>query len=133
MQLNGIMVNGIIQLMWSGWPWLNKSQMSLNRMHCIINIFSYCYHSVNGISYGLAQSDTRKECPLQLITFCFGTRFWLVYQSGWALQPTPFCLEHSSTFDARSCFPVSGVGDRWKRSYNLEGNYLLKETVNTYT
>ncbi len=28
--------------------------------------FTYCYHSVNGISYGLAQSDPMKHRPLYL-------------------------------------------------------------------
>ena len=38
----------------SNWPILNKSQMSLNSILCIRNILSYCYHLVNGISYGLS-------------------------------------------------------------------------------
>jgi hypothetical protein len=38
--------------------------MSINNILCISNILSYCYHSVNGISYGLAQSDPIKQFPV---------------------------------------------------------------------
>jgi hypothetical protein len=38
--------------------------MSINNILCISNIFSNCYHSVNGISYGLAQSDPIKQYPV---------------------------------------------------------------------
>ncbi len=46
--------------------------MSLNSILCIRNTFGYCYHLVNGISYGLAQSDPIKRCLFYLI-LVFGT------------------------------------------------------------
>jgi hypothetical protein len=58
--LNGITINGIIQLMGSNWPRLIKSQISVNIILYVRNIFGYSYHLVNGISYGLAQSDPIK-------------------------------------------------------------------------
>ena len=38
--------------------------MSINNILCIRNIFGSCHHSVNGISYGLAQSDPIKQFPV---------------------------------------------------------------------
>jgi hypothetical protein len=52
--LNGIMINGIIQLMGSNRLRLKKSEMPINSIYCKRNIFGY--HSLNGISYGLTQS-----------------------------------------------------------------------------
>jgi hypothetical protein len=66
--LNGIAVNGIIRLMGSKCSRLNMSQMSLNNILCIRNLFGYWYHSVNGINFGLAQSDPIKQRPLQILT-----------------------------------------------------------------
>jgi hypothetical protein len=45
---NGITVKGTIWLMGSNW---------LKSILCVRSIFGYCYHSFNGILYGLAQSD----------------------------------------------------------------------------
>ena len=61
---NLIMDNGIIRLMGSNWPRLNNSQMSLNNILFVQNKLGHCYPSVNGISYGLAQSDPIKQRPL---------------------------------------------------------------------
>ncbi len=38
--------------------------MFINIIFCVRTIFSYWWHSVNGISYGLAQSDPIKRHPL---------------------------------------------------------------------
>jgi hypothetical protein len=43
---------------------IEHSQISLNNILCIGNIFGYCYHLVYEISYGLAQSDPIKRRPL---------------------------------------------------------------------
>jgi hypothetical protein len=59
MLVQWVPLNGIIWLMGSNWPRFNKSQMSLNNILCIWNIFGSCFHSVNGISFGLAQSDPK--------------------------------------------------------------------------
>ena len=50
----------------SNWPRLSKHQMYLNTILCEENMFGYCYHSVNGISYGLAQSEPIKRRPLYM-------------------------------------------------------------------
>ncbi len=65
--LNGITVNWFIQLMGSSSHRLIKFQLSLNGILCKGNIFGYCHHSVNDISYGLAQSDPIMRRPLHLI------------------------------------------------------------------
>jgi hypothetical protein len=44
--------------LFSWWDQTNKSQMSLNSILCIRNVFDYCFHSFKGISYGRVQSDT---------------------------------------------------------------------------
>ena len=62
--LNGIMVNRIIWLMVSNWPWLSKQQMSLNSILCIEHLSGYSHHWINGISCGLAQSEPIKWCLL---------------------------------------------------------------------
>jgi hypothetical protein len=50
--------------------------MSLYPILCIGRMFSYCYHSVNGISYGLVQSEPIKRCPLYIIfVFNFDSTF----------------------------------------------------------
>ncbi len=82
--LNGITVKGIIWLMGSNWPRLIMSQFSLNSIHCVRSIFSYYYHSVNGISYGLVQSNPIKRRPLYRNYHCFSL--------------TPFS-QHSQVFD----------------------------------
>jgi len=40
--------------MGSHWPRFDKHQMSIKCTLSIGSIFGYCYHSVNGVSYGLA-------------------------------------------------------------------------------
>jgi hypothetical protein len=60
--LNGIMVNGIIQLMGSNWSRLIKSQKCVNSILCIRNIFCYSCHLVNGINI-----DQPKVIPLTSI------------------------------------------------------------------
>jgi hypothetical protein len=50
--------------MGSNWLRLRKHQMSLNSILCRGNMFTCFYHSVNGISYGLAQSEPIKQCQL---------------------------------------------------------------------
>ncbi len=67
--LNGITVNWFIQLMGSISHRLIKFQMSLNGIFCKGNILGYCHHSVNEISYGMAQSDPIKRRPLYLIRY----------------------------------------------------------------
>ncbi len=53
----------------SNWPRLSKHQMSLNSVLCVGNIFGYCYHLINGISYDLAQREPIKRRPLYLLYF----------------------------------------------------------------
>ena len=47
--------------------------MSSNSIISIGNIFGYWYHSVNGINYGLSQSDPIKRRPLYMgfLQSCF--------------------------------------------------------------
>jgi hypothetical protein len=52
--------------MGSNRPILIKHQRSLNSILCIGNMFFYCYHLVNRISYRLAQSKPNKQPPLKL-------------------------------------------------------------------
>jgi hypothetical protein len=52
--------------------------MSLNNILCIWNIFGCCFHSVNGISFGLAQSDPKASTvyklfyQFELLNFIYG-------------------------------------------------------------
>jgi hypothetical protein len=59
MPLNGITVNGISRL-------LESDFMVPFAIHYYIKMTSYCYHSINGIRYGLAQSDPIKQRLLYL-------------------------------------------------------------------
>ncbi len=58
--LNVIRVNVIIRLMWS----IKWSPFSIFTVYWPESLFSYCYHSVNVISFSLSQTDHIKRLPL---------------------------------------------------------------------
>ena len=53
--------------------------MSLNSIHCVRNIFSFCYYSVIGISYGLAISEPGECDSLSMVNPLCGIQCITVY------------------------------------------------------
>ncbi len=80
---NGITVKGIIWLMGSNWLRLIESQLSLKSILCVRSIFGYCYHSFNGILYGLAQSDPINPRPLYSLNLTCLTQLFYLFNLTW--------------------------------------------------
>ena len=91
---------------------------------------------VPGFDLGVSQVEFGRQfhsvLHTEILTVCFGTRFWPGCRSGWVWTPVPFCPAHWGTSDARSFSPDSSAGGQWRPSAPCGASCVLSRKVKNH-